>query len=47
MFHYKYIIKDKNSDMIGTNYFLKNFDKNASTGILIKDLKKYLSDNKN
>ena len=46
MFHYKYIIKDKNSDMIGTNYFLKNFDKNASTGILIKDLKKYLSDNK-
>ena len=46
MFHYKYILKDYNSDMIGTNYFLKNFDEKASTGMLIKDLKKYLSDNK-
>ena len=46
MFHYKYIKKDNKSNTIGTNYFLKNFDEKNFSGILIKDLKKYLADNK-
>lgn len=46
IFHYKYMVKDNNSNTIGTNYFLKSYDEKSTSGIFIKDLKKYLANNK-
>ena len=46
IFHYKYMKKSTSGNTIGTNYFLKSFSEDASSGIFIKDLKNYLADNK-
>ncbi len=46
IFHYKYMVKDSNSNTIGTNYFLKSYDETSPSGIFIKDLKKFLAKNK-
>ena len=37
--------KNTSGNTIGTNYFLKSFSEDASSGIFIKDLKNYLADN--
>ncbi len=43
LFHYKYLVKETKNDLIGTNFYLKNFDFDNKTGLTVLELKKYLS----
>ena len=43
LFHYKYLVEEKENKTIGTNFYLKNFDFKKKSGITITELKKYLS----
>tara|TARA_B100000035_G_scaffold212851_1_gene182365 strand:+ start:734 stop:1564 length:831 start_codon:yes stop_codon:yes gene_type:complete len=42
LFHYKYLVEEKENKTIGTNFYLKNFDFQNKSGITIIELKKYL-----
>ena len=43
LFHYRYLIEEKENKTIGTNFYLKNFNFQNKSGITIVELKKYLS----